>query len=636
MHPGLRLSLYLWLANIASADDRLPSNLVAERIPPIPSELKQQIAPYLRLGGSSFHGWNTKGRKIIVGARDGNLSQLDTVDEPMGRKQKLSHWTETVNNGWYQPVVGKYFVFQSDKGGDEKFQYYVLDLSKEKATPQLLTDGDSRNTDFCWSHHGAMVAWSSTRRNGKDKDTYVANPAKAGSVRLLSKNEAPGWSVEDWNHNATRVLLRYRSELWSVDVKTGERSLLSPKQKAVALSHPRYAEKDSAIYGLGYLRSDFRLLVRLDVKTGAYGALTEKIPWDVETFEVSQDGATVAFVVNEDGFSRLHLLDVATQKELNVPAIPGDLISDLAWREGSQELGFSVSSYQFPKDAWSLDVETHELTRWTDRTKKGSQKAFSEAEVVHVKAEDGVSISTLVYRPEARRFPGRRPVIINIHGGPESQSRPGFRGSANFYLNEEGYALVYPNVRGSEGYGRKFAKLDNGFGREAAIADIGAVISWIRKDPALDPHRIAVMGGSYGGFMTLACLVRYHDMLRCGVDSVGIANFITFLRDTSAYRRDNRRAEYGDERKPEMREFLEKISPANHADEIRAPLMIVQGQNDPRVPVTEAEQMRDAIRANGGTVWYLMATDEGHGFHKKANVEYEFYATAMFLRENLK
>lgn len=637
-----RLLLPLLVGMLATASaETVPSNLVIEGIPPIPAELKTRVARYLNLGGSSFRGWNTKERQMVVTTREGNTIQLDSVAEPMAKRAKFTKWSEMVNYGWYQPGAGKYFIFQSDKGGDEQFQYYVIDVTQPGSAPVLLTDGKSRNTGLRWSHHGLLVAWASNQRNGKDNDIYVANPARPGSARLLTTSDSPDWGVADWNRNATKVLLRHgvttsKSEIWTVDVKSGTRTQVTKKDDKVFLNHLRFAEKDSAIYGMGYEKSDFLLLVRLDVQTGEHEALTEHIPWDVEDFEISPDGATVAFVTNEDGFSRLHLLDVATRKEKPVPKIPGELLTDLAWRDSSRELGFTLSNSQSPKDAWSLDVDTQELTRWTDRTRKTTvQEAFAEPEIIHVKAADGVSISSLLYRPDPQKFRGQRPVIISIHGGPAGQSRPGFRGTSNYYLNQEGVALVYPNVRGSEGYGLKFAKLDNGFGREAAVADIGAVIDWIKKDPSLDPKRIAVMGGSYGGFMTLACLVKYHDVLRCGVDSVGIANFLTFLRDTSDYRRENRRSEYGDERKPEMHDFLEKISPANHASEIRAPLMIVQGKNDPRVPVTEAEQMRDAIRAHGGTVWYLMATDEGHGFHKKPNADYEFWATVLFLRENL-
>jgi len=164
---------------------------------------------------------------------------------------------------------------------------------------------------------------------------------------------------------------------------------------------------------------------------------------------------------------------------------------------------------------------------------------------------------------------------------------------------------------------------------------VGAILDWVAKSDRLDARRVAAYGGSYGGFMSLACLVNYAERFRCGVDNVGIANFATFLRDTSDYRRNARRLEYGDERKPDVKAFLDRISPANHADQIRSPLLIIQGKNDPRVPFTEAEQMRDAVKAKGGTVWYVMAKDEGHGFVRKTNADYQFAATILFLRAHL-
>ena len=224
---------------------------------------------------------------------------------------------------------------------------------------------------------------------------------------------------------------------------------------------------------------------------------------------------------------------------------------------------------------------------------------------------------------------------MNIHGGPEAQSRPIFQGRNNYYLNELGVAIFYPNVRGSDGYGKTFLKLDNGFKREDSVRDIAAFLDFIGRDAALDADRIAVMGGSYGGYMSLACQTHYSDRLRCGVDVVGISSFVTFLKNTQDYRRDLRRVEYGDERDPAMAEFLQRISPLTNVEKIRMPLFVVQGQNDPRVPVTEAEQMVKAIRERGGAAWYLMAKDEGHGFQKKKNADYQFMSTIQFFREHL-
>jgi dipeptidyl aminopeptidase/acylaminoacyl peptidase len=302
----------------------------------------------------------------------------------------------------------------------------------------------------------------------------------------------------------------------------------------------------------------------------------------------------------------------------------------------SRDLGFNLNSAKSPADAYSLDTKTGKLERWTESETGGLDPTdFVEPELVRIRSFDGLEISGFLYRPDPGKFPGPRPVLVQIHGGPESQSRPGFQARNNYYVNELGVAVFLPNVRGSSGFGKTFLTLDNGFKREDTVRDIGAFLDWIQRDTRLDKSRIAVIGGSYGGYMVLASMVHYSDRLCCGVDIVGISNFLTFLKNTQDYRRDLRRAEYGDERDAAMAEFLGKISPANQANKIRKPLFVVQGLNDPRVPASESEQMVKAIRASGGNVWYLLAKDEGHGFQKKKNSDFMFLSTVMFLQEHL-
>jgi dipeptidyl aminopeptidase/acylaminoacyl peptidase len=243
-------------------------------------------------------------------------------------------------------------------------------------------------------------------------------------------------------------------------------------------------------------------------------------------------------------------------------------------------------------------------------------------------------ISGFLYKPPAK-FAGKRPVLVVIHGGPEGQSQPIFLGRANYYLNELGIALIYPNVRGSTGYGKTFSLLDNGFKREDTYKDIDALFDWVGTRPDLDADRIGVTGGSYGGHMTLAVSTFYSGRIRCSVDIVGMSNLVTFLEHTEGYRRDLRRVEYGDERDPKMHDFLEKIAPMNNIEKIKKPMLVVAGKNDPRVPVTESEQIVGALKKQGTPVWYVMAKDEGHGFRKKQNQDFQFYATVEFLEEYL-
>ena len=381
--------------------------------------------------------------------------------------------------------------------------------------------------------------------------------------------------------------------------------------------------------------SEFQRLARIDLATGQHTYLTSHISWDVDTFDLSPDGKTIALVTNEDGVARLRLVDTATgkQRPIDLPAL--GLVDGLEWHPNSRDLAFTFSSARSPSDAYALDSVTGKVERWTFSETGGLDPAgFSEPELVHWKSFDGKTISGFLYRPPAR-FAGPRPVVINIHGGPESQYQPGFLGRSNYYVNELGVAIVFPNVRGSTGYGKTFLKLDNGVLREDSVKDIGALLDWIATRPELDASRVMVTGGSYGGYMTLAVATSYADRIKSAVDVVGVSNFITFMERTEAYRRDLRRVEYGDERDPRMREFFTRIAAVNNVDKITKPLFIVAGQNDPRVPAQEGEQMVAAMKKNGRPVWWLMARDEGHGFAKKKNQDFQFYATIAFMQAHL-
>jgi dipeptidyl aminopeptidase/acylaminoacyl peptidase len=343
----------------------------------------------------------------------------------------------------------------------------------------------------------------------------------------------------------------------------------------------------------------------------------------------------LAYTLNEDGFSSLHVIDTETRQEARLPAAPRGVISGLRWHPNGRDLGFTLSGARHTADVYSIDVEKGTLERWTTSETGGlNAQEFSEPEIIHWKSFDGRVISGFLYMPP-KRFTGPRPVIVNIHGGPEGQSRPGFLGRNNYYISELGAAMIYPNVRGSSGYGKTFLALDNGLKREDSVKDIGTLLNWIAGDARLDAGRVLATGGSYGGYMTLASAFHFNDRLRCTVDIVGISNFVSFFERTSPYRRDLRRVEYGDERDPKIREFFEKIAPLHHASEISKPMFIVAGRNDPRVPAYEGEQMAAAIRKNGAPVWYLIADDEGHGFAKRKNLDFEFAATVMFVKEFL-
>jgi len=624
----------------AGVNAQSPENLVVEGIPPASKKLKADVGRYLEFRTATFDSWHPVKRELLISTRFGDVNQLHEVRMPGGARRQLTFATEPARAGAWQRKHGRYVIFSQDTGGGEFYQFYRLD--PDTGGLALLTDGRSRNEGRVMSRDGELLAFTSTRRNGRDYDLYVMNPADPKTERKLCELTGGGWAPTDWSADKSKLALLEEisinhSRLHLLDAQTGAKELLTPDQATpVAYRAARFARDGRSIFFTSDDGSEFQRLSVMDLKTKAIRVLTTGIQWDVSSFDLSPDGRTIAFITNEDGVGRLHLLDVRSGKEPRAPKLPLGVPSGVQWHENGREIAFSFTSARSPTDVYSYDVKAARLVRWTESESGGlPADQFVEPELIRTKSFDGLAVSGFLYRPDARKFPGKRPLVVIIHGGPESQSRPGFLARNNYYLNELGVALLYPNVRGSSGYGKTFLTLDNGFRREDSVKDIGAFLDWAGRDAGLNADRIAVMGGSYGGYMALACATHFSERLRCAVDIVGISSFVTFLKNTQDYRRDLRRVEYGDERDPKMAGFMEQIAPLNNVGKIGKPLFIVQGLNDPRVPVTEAEQMAKALRSRGGQVWYLMARDEGHGFQKKKNADFQFISTIQFFREHL-
>jgi dipeptidyl aminopeptidase/acylaminoacyl peptidase len=393
-----------------------------------------------------------------------------------------------------------------------------------------------------------------------------------------------------------------------------------------------------SIFTVSDERGEFSSLVRIDLATNARTWLTGDANWDVEGFSLSPDRRQIAYALNEDGLSQIYTTSAEGARRAVKARLPVGIIGGLQWSPDSRRLGLTINTARSPSDAYVYDVSRARLTRWTQSEIGGLNPAnFVEPTLVRYPTFDQVNgqqrtIPAFVYRA---RQAGPRPVIIQIHGGPEGQSRPGFSSTIQYWANELGITVVVPNVRGSTGYGRSFVELDNGFKREDSVKDIGALLDWIKTQPDMDASKVIVYGGSYGGYMVLASMTNYPDRLAGGIDIVGISNFVTFLENTDGYRRDLRRVEYGDERDPAMRTHLQAISPLTNAHKITAPLFVIQGANDPRVPRSEAEQIVERVRANGRDVWYMLAMDEGHGFAKKSNRDAQREAETLFLQRVL-
>jgi dipeptidyl aminopeptidase/acylaminoacyl peptidase len=629
-------SLFAQQAEMIASGD----NLVVEGLPQIPAALAERASRYTEFRSADLFDWHPTRREILIGTRFADTVQVHQVATPGGDRRQLTFFPDRVMAASYRPHTGDYFVLTKDAGGNEFFQFFRDDLATGDAT--LITDGKSRNTGLVWSTSGDRVVYGSTRRNRNDVDFYVMSPAEPKTDRLLAQNEGGGWGIVDWSSDDKQLLASEsisinEGYIWLVDVASGKKTLVTPKGSTEKISYEpvAFSKDGKGIYTLTDHGSEFMRLAYLDLESKQETYLTADIPWDVESARLSFDGKQIAFVTNENGISRLRRLDTGTKKQLDVPELPTGVISHVQWHENNRDLGFVITSARSPADVYSLDVSTGKVDRWTSSETGGLNAAtFVEPKLISWKSFDGREISGFLYNPPAK-FTGKRPVIVNIHGGPEGQSRPIFLGRNNYYLNELGIAIIFPNVRGSAGYGKSFLQLDNGFLREDTYKDIGALFDWLATRDDLDASRVMVTGGSYGGHMTLAVATRYNDRIRCSLDVVGISHLVTFLERTEGYRRDLRRVEYGDERVPKMRAFLDKIAPLNHASDIKKPLFVVQGKNDPRVPLSESEQMIATVRKNNTPVWYLMAKDEGHGFAKKKNADFQFYATILFVQNFL-
>ena len=639
---GLCLSLFLGMSAWAQQAEVLApnENLVVEGLPPITAALAEKAGRYTEFRAADLLDWHPKRREILIGTRFADTVQVHHVAKEMGDRRQLTFFPDRVGAASYHPHQGDYFVLSKDRGGNEFFQFYRYDLAGGEST--LLTDGKSRNTSGAWSNAGDRVAYGSTRRTRSDVDFYLIDPTQPKSNKLLTENQGGGWGVVGWSPDDKQLLVSEyvsinESYIWLVDAASGQKTIFTPKgsDEKIAYAPIAFSRDGKGIYIVTDRDSEFARLTYIDLATKKHVTLTEDIPWDVEGARLSFDGRRLAFTTNENGISRLHLLDTASNKRQTVAGVPAGVVGSLQWHENNRDLGFVVSSARSPSDVYSLDVESGKIDRWTASETGGLDAAtFVEPKLVTWKSFDGREISGFLYNPPAR-FTGKRPVIVNIHGGPEGQSRPIFLARNNYFLNEMGIAILLPNIRGSSGYGKSFLKLDNGFLREDTYKDIGALFDWLKTRDDLDADRVMVTGGSYGGHMTLAVATRYNDRIRCSLDVVGISNLVTFLERTESYRRDLRRVEYGDERDPKMREFLERIAPLNHAADIKKPLFVVQGKNDPRVPLSESQQMIETVRKGNTPVWYLMAQDEGHGFAKKKNADFQFYATIAFVQKYL-
>jgi dipeptidyl aminopeptidase/acylaminoacyl peptidase len=624
--------------SLAAVEER--GNLVLDNIPSVETPLTAKLDDYLNSRGASFVDWLPDGG-MLVATRFGDVEQLHRVAMPLGDRTQLTFYREPVTVARSpQSAVAPGFVFLKDVGGNENSQVYWYDTASRGV--RLVSSGQGVNGGLAWSHDGRRVAFHSTARDGVSYDLMIAEPATNQAPRLVFNGFQKNWSVAAWSPDDTKLLIvnfvsANESHLNVLDIATAVLTPVSEGDDRASIGGAQFTADGRGVYVITNRGAEFDQLRRIDLATGEFEVLTAHIPWDIDTFDRSDDGRYLAWVANVDGMSRLTVVDTVKGTE-SLPPLPDGRIGRIAFDRTGRRIAFSLESPQSPRDAFVVELERNAVVRYT-QSEVGpvNPLEFVPAELVRYPTFDKVKrqyrqIPAFVYRPkEGTRTPGPHPVLIDIHGGPESQAVPTWSPFTQFLVRELGFTVIAPNVRGSSGYGKTYLDLDNGEDREDSVKDIGALLVWIGLQKDLDAKNVFVSGGSYGGYMSLASMVNFGDRLRGGIDVVGISNFVTFLESTSAYRRDLRRPEYGDERLPKMRAYLQRISPLTNAARISKPLLVVQGLNDPRVPATESQQMVAKIRGRGGEVWYLAAKDEGHGFRKKTNRDFYQKVIVTFL-----
>lgn len=616
---------------------QVPPSIRAEGIPPIPMSLAEAVAPYGTFRQARLLDWHPIERRVLITTAFGDADQIHEVTGPGGARTQLTFFRDGVTGGggWYARDGRSIIIRKDIGGGTESYQLFRYDTQSGVTT--MVTDGKSSNFWPVWSARTPRIAYTSTRRDGKNRDIYVMDPSDPATDRRVAEVEG-SWEVAAWAADDSEILAvesisSSENYLWRVDVASGQKVPLTERGRKIAWRAVESAP-GGIYYALGNRDSDTPVVWRIEPSSGRWTAVTR--PDDrIEAFSISHDGRRLAVVLDRGSWSQLLLLDPSNGRVRTTPRLPAGVITRLAWRPDGEELAFSFAGSSSTNDVYSVEASNGRVHRWTvSETGGASPEALPQAEVFEWKSFDGVSIGGVLYRAPAR-FRGQRPVIINVHGGPVYHERPRFLGRSNYFRNELGIAIIYPNVRGSSGRGKQFEELDNGRLRENAVKDIGALLDWIKAEPTLDENRVMVVGGSYGGYVALAAAIAYGDRIRCAQAALAISDFPSYLESTDLRRQQDRNVEYGDPSDPDMRKFLTDISPLTNAAKLKIPLYLAHGAKDTRVPPEQAEKMVNAVRQNGTPLWYVVYGDIGHQNLTGVNADFNQFSWTMFVQKYL-
>jgi dipeptidyl aminopeptidase/acylaminoacyl peptidase len=619
-----------------------PPSITTEGIPPIPQSVADSLARYAQFRPAQLMAWHPAKRQILITTILGTVPQLYSIDGPLRYRRQLT-WADKglpiISNVAFDPADPNAFIYQFDPDGAELRSLYRFDLATGESS--LVTTSKTRY-GHVFARQGKWLAFDSAERNGKDRDLYVMLVADPKTKRRVIEAEG-SWAPQDWTPDGSTILVNEvlandQTYLWTVDVKTGERKAITPRDgEKAAWFNARFSGDGRKLYAVSDRQGgDFRIW-RCDVAKCVWTAVTpEKVRIDMPPaggsggFELSPDGTSLAAVVDRGSTTELQLIDLSTLKGRVLPTPLAGSVTQLRWRPGSREIGFTHASVKAQGDVYSVDVSLGTMTRWTSSETTFNPDVLPAPEVIEWKSADGVTISGVLYRPAAK-FAGPRPVMMNIHGGPDLLERARWLGRSNYFLNEMGIAIVYPNVRGSLGFGREFQQMDDGRGREGAIKDIGALLDWIATRQDLDRTRVMLTGASYGGWLALEAGIHYNDRIRGIIEGAGITDFVTYLENTDAARQANRRLEFGDERDPQIREFLKSISPVTRAADLKKPTFILHPGKDIRVPIDQARQLRDALKKNNAPVWYAEFPEATHDPFPTTQTQYNWMLAAWIV-----
>jgi dipeptidyl aminopeptidase/acylaminoacyl peptidase len=641
MRQCLRIALILLLPTCAGAQETslaIPDRVKVDNVPPIPMSIVDAVSPYGQFRQARLLGWHPTARRILISTAFGNVTQVHEVRSPNSARTQLTFYRDGVTGGASYDPGGTYVVFRKDtSGGGEAMQLFRYELASGRIV--MLTDGKSRNSAPVWSHKRGVLAYVSTRRNGKDRDIWVMNPLAPSKEQMIAEVNGT-WEVLDWSANDKEILAlelipgSTETRLWRVDVDSKRRTLITPKADPPARwTNATFGDSSRAVFALSDRESDVMRVWRCNLATGAWSLVT-KPDLAIEGFAASPVGNQLAVIADRGATSELQFVDTLTRRHTVVRSIPPGVISNLVWRPTGDAVGLEFAGARTFRDVYSVSSKTLAVERWTvSETGGATQNALPDAEIVQWKSFDGRMIPGILYRP-AKHFAGPRPVMINVHGGPETRERPRALGRSNYFRNELGMAIIYPNIRGSSGYGNVYEHLDDGRKREDAVKDIGALLDWIATRPEFDKNRVMVTGSSYGGYITYASAIAYGDRIRCAFAGFGLSDFVAFLEGTDPSRRPGRLLEYGDPSDPETRAFLKSISPLTHASKLKVPLFVAQGAKDTRVPMNQSEAMVRAVRANGTPVWYVIY-DSGHEEFTQVTNDFNLYAWVLFVQKYL-